>query len=339
LALASILRREPAIPFEGDVGEIYHEWSKPKLIGLLGSLVNWGDSPLLYKEYAGAQRISLPPPQKIGGLSTTEAILQRRSVRSYSNQDLSLEELSNLLYYTCGINSERWGRKLRAAPSAGALYPIEIYVVLHRTEGLVPGLYHYAVKDHALEQLQTEDLRGEIVFRGLGQEFLGKANLVLVFTAIFQRLRWKYQERAYRYALLEAGHLGQNVYLVGTSMGLGVCAVGAFLDDELNSLLGIDGQEEAAVYTLAVGKYSSQGWLWFLLEPVSRRRIKAVLASQISVVYSDSRATVKDSSQQDVITPISIGIASNAPRSMRPHTSCSQRCVRIAQLLNLIIID
>jgi SagB-type dehydrogenase family enzyme len=143
---------------------------------------------------------------------------------------------------------------LRAAPSAGALYPIEIYVVLHRTEGLVPGLYHYAVKDHALEQLQTEDLRGEIVFRGLGQEFLGKANLVLVFTAIFQRLRWKYQERAYRYALLEAGHLGQNVYLVGTSMGLGVCAVGAFLDDELNSLLGIDGQEEAAVYTLAVGK-------------------------------------------------------------------------------------
>jgi SagB-type dehydrogenase family enzyme len=86
------------------------------------------------------------------------------------------------------------------------------------------------------------------------QEFLGEANLVLVLTAIFQRLRWKYQERAYRYALLEAGHLGQNVYLAATSMGMGACAVGAFLDDGLNGLLGVDGKDEAALYLLAVGK-------------------------------------------------------------------------------------
>lgn len=86
------------------------------------------------------------------------------------------------------------------------------------------------------------------------QEFLGQANLVLVLTSIFQRLRWKYQERSYRYALIEAGHLGQNVYLAGTSIGMGTCAVGAFLDDGLNLLLGVDGQNEAAIYMLAVGK-------------------------------------------------------------------------------------
>jgi SagB-type dehydrogenase family enzyme len=134
------------------------------------------------------------------------------------------------------------------------LYPIEVYLVIHRVEGLKPGLYHYAVQNHALELLRTGDLRGETVRHGLMQEFLGQANLVLVLTAIFQRLRWKYQERSYRYALLEAGHLGQNVYLAATSMGMGACAVGAFLDDDLNAMLGIDGQHEAAIYMLAVGK-------------------------------------------------------------------------------------
>jgi SagB-type dehydrogenase family enzyme len=96
-------------------------------------------------------------------------------------------------------------------------------------------------------------MRSEIVRHGLMQGFLGEANLVLVLTAVFQRLRWKYQERAYRYALLEAGHLGQNAYLVATSMRKGCCAVGAFLDDGLNSLLGLDGQDEAAIYMLAIG--------------------------------------------------------------------------------------
>jgi SagB-type dehydrogenase family enzyme len=167
---------------------------------------------------------------------------------------MALEELSRLLHYGGGITAERWGNRLRAAPSAGALYPIEVYPVIHRVQGLEPGLYHYRVQDHALELLRTADLTGEIVRHGLAQGFLGEANLVLVLTAIFQRLRWKYQERTYRYALLEAGHLGQNVYLAATSMGMGACAVGAFLDEELNGMLGIDGRGEAAIYLLAIGK-------------------------------------------------------------------------------------
>jgi SagB-type dehydrogenase family enzyme len=89
---------------------------------------------------------------------------------------------------------------------------------------------------------------------GIGQEMLGQAQVCFILSAIFQRLRWKYRERTYRYALLEAGHIGQNLYLAATSMGLGACAVGAFLDDELNKLVGLDGQQEAALYMISVGQ-------------------------------------------------------------------------------------
>ena len=253
-AFGRFLPTEPELPYGGDIGVIYHEWSKPKLLSLLGTVANWGRQPSRYKEYDQAQKISLPPPGEFQGLSTEEAIQQRRSRRNYSRQDMTQEELSRLLHCTGGITEERWGNKLRSAPSAGALYPIEIYLMIHRVKDLEPGLYHYAVQDHTLELLRAEDLRGEIVRHGLMQEFLGQANLVFVFTAILQRLRWKYQERSYRYALIEAGHLGQNVYLEATSMGMGACAVGAFLDDGLNNLLGVDGQDEAAIYMLAAGK-------------------------------------------------------------------------------------
>lgn len=110
------------------------------------------------------------------------------------------------------------------------------------------------MKDHALELLRDDDLQREIVRYGLMQEFLGQANLVLVFTTFFQRPRWKYQECSYRYALIEAGHLGQNVYLAAASMGMGACAVGAFLDNNLNTMLGLDGQNEVAIYIFSVGK-------------------------------------------------------------------------------------
>jgi SagB-type dehydrogenase family enzyme len=253
-ALGRFLRPEPVLPYGADIGTIYHEWSKPKLLSLFGTIADWGSQPPLYKEYTSAKRISLHHPGDFQGLYTEEAIQSRRSVRKYSNQLMRLDELSRLLYNTGGINAERWGNKLRSAPSAGALYPIEVYLVIHRVENLEAGLYHYAVKDHALELLRDDDLRGEIVSHGLMQEFLGQANLVLVFTAILQRLRWKYQERSYRYALIEAGHLGQNVYLSATSMGMGTCAVGAFFDDNLNTMLGVDGEDEAAIYMLSVGK-------------------------------------------------------------------------------------
>ncbi len=233
-----------------DVGQFYHQWSKPGFV--LGSLLSWGQQPARYKNYPDAPKVTLPEPPRDQGLSWEEIIAQRRSRRDYTNESLSLEELSRLLYAASGITEPN--REFRAAPSAGALYPIETYVVVHNVTELEPGLYHYTVADHAVEQLQTGDLRGPLVVAGIGQEMLGQAAVCFILTGLFQRTRWKYHERSYRYVLLEAGHIGQNLYLAATSMKLGACAVGAFLDDNLNDLLGLDGQEEAALYLIAVGK-------------------------------------------------------------------------------------
>jgi SagB-type dehydrogenase family enzyme len=156
------------------------------------------------------------------------------------------------LYAGQGITDQR--RSFRAAPSAGALYPIETYAVVHNVSGLEPGLYHYAVTDHALEQLRTGNLRTQLLLAGIGQDTLAQAQVCLALAATFQRTRWRYHERTYRYVLLEAGHIGQNLYMAATSMGLGACAVGAFLDDQINDLLGLDGVQEAALYLISLGK-------------------------------------------------------------------------------------
>ena len=110
------------------------------------------------------------------------------------------------------------------------------------------------MREHGLELLQQGDFRTAVTQAGLGQDFLGRANVCFVLSAMFQRTRWKYRERAYRYVLLEAGHVGQNLYLAATSMGLGACAVGAFFDDKFNDLLGLDGKEEAVLYVISVGR-------------------------------------------------------------------------------------
>jgi SagB-type dehydrogenase family enzyme len=237
---------------QDDVGQFYHQWSKPGYALALGTMFSWGLQPERYKTYYEATKVALPDPHGYRGLSLEEAIERRRSKRQYTTEPLSLEELSRLLHAASGITEPRRG--FRAAPSAGALYPIETYVVVHNVTGLEPGLYHYAVAAHTLEQLRADDLRTKIIVAGIGQEMLGQAQVCFILSAIFQRTRWRYRERTYRYVLLEAGHIGQNIYLAATSMGLGACAVGAFLDDDLNDLLGIDGEEEAALYVIPVGK-------------------------------------------------------------------------------------
>ena len=247
-------RQPPPIPQGSDLGVVYHEWSKPGVMDVFGTVADWGQQPPLYKTYEQAPQVALPTPRLDGGLPTEEAINRRRSTREYSGEPMTLEELSRVLFLMGGINDERWGNRLRTAPSSGALYPIEVYAVAHGITGLEPGVYHYGVKDHSLARVRSGDLREEVVRQGLSQQFLGECNAVLFLTVIFQRMRFKYQDRTYRYGLIEAGHLGQNIYLVATSMGLGACAIGAFMDDEINEMLGVDGEEEAAVYMLGVGK-------------------------------------------------------------------------------------
>jgi SagB-type dehydrogenase family enzyme len=238
---------------DADLGLRYHRWSRPGSLESEGA-VDWGERPSQYKVYPDRERATLPAAEDLigeDGLPTFASIARRRSIRSYASHPLSQNQLSRLLYAAAGITEERAG--FRAAPSAGALYPIETYVLVHNVENLAPGLYHYAPRDHALVLLDAGDKRLQTTSLGLMQGFLGEAGAVVVLTAMFQRLRWRYRRRSYRYALLEAGHMGQNIYLGATAMNLGVCAVAAFMDDGLNALLGVDGEREAALYMLAVG--------------------------------------------------------------------------------------
>ena len=247
-------RRETAPVESADADRLYHEWSKLGVSSLPKAFVSWGGPPPPRKAYPDAPRVKLPRPQPLNALSLEEAIQRRRSIREYSPDPLSAEELSLLLHLTDGITARRYGIGFRSAPSAGALYPIEIYPIIRRVEGVAPGVYHYDVQEHALELLREGDFGAEMVRHCLGQQMPGDAAVTLVLTAVFQRTRWKYRERAYRYVMLEAGHIGQNVYLAAVAMGMGACAIGAFFDEPLNALLGVDGEEEAVVYVLTVGK-------------------------------------------------------------------------------------
>jgi SagB-type dehydrogenase family enzyme len=250
------LRPPPPIEAGSDVGVVYHQWSKPGVLDALGTLSSWGQPVELYKAYPDRARIALPAVRledDDAGLPTARAIATRRSVRTYAPTPLTLDQLSRLLYLSGGITAGLHGNARRAAPSSGALYPVEIYPVVHRVQGVEPGVYHYNVRSHALEELRVGDFRAHVVQQGIAQEFLGTCGVVLFVTMILQRMRPKYQDRSYRYGLLEAGHVGENAYLAATSMGLGACGVGAFMDDAINEMLGVDGVEEAVVYMLAAG--------------------------------------------------------------------------------------
>ena len=240
-----------------DVGLLYHKWSQPGYGEAIATILNWGQAPPLYKTYPEAQQIDLPnislsDAPSITSLDLATTVATRRSQRRYNTQStLSLTQLSQLLYLAQGITWDE--REFRTVPSSGALYPLEIYPIVHRVDGLSPGLYHHAIKQHRLELINPGDLRRPLVQAGLNQDFLGEAQVCFVVSGIFQRTRWKYHERTYRYVLMESGHLGQNMYLAATALGLGVCCIGAFFDDALNQLLGIDGKEEAALYLITVG--------------------------------------------------------------------------------------
>ena len=164
---------------------------------------------------------------------------------------MSLAELSHILYYSSGITDKRAG--FRAAPSAGATYPIEVHPVTNNVEGLARGIHHYLVTSHELEVVREGDFRQEMARAALGERMIMQANVILVLSAIFQRTQQRYRERALRYILFEAGHIAQNTYLVATSMGLGACAIGAFSDEDFNRLLGLDGRQESVLYLIAVG--------------------------------------------------------------------------------------
>ncbi|MBM3156279.1 MAG: SagB/ThcOx family dehydrogenase [Chloroflexi bacterium] len=198
------------------------------------------------------RKIQLTGELSYKGLTIEQAIANRRSQRDFSGQAMSLAELSHILLYSSGITDKRHG--LRAAPSAGATYPIEVYALVNNVEGLSKGIYHYLIPSHELELTYEGDFSHDLSHAALGETMVRHANAALLLSAVFQRTQRRYRERAQRYIFFEAGHIAQNAYLVATSMGLGACAIGAFYDDQVNRLLGLNGRDESALYLIAVGK-------------------------------------------------------------------------------------
>lgn len=213
--------------------------------------LDWTHEPQRYKVYPEAKRIELPTPQRRGGPPLWDVVKRRRSTRDFLPRSLPLHALSQLLWATQGITERPNG--LRATPSAGALYPIDTYLVVNNVHELAPGSYHYAVEKHALELLEEGDKRARTAKAALDQGMGYSASVVFVWTAIFRRSTWKYLERGYRYVYMDAGHIGQSMVISAEAMGLGSCLIGALYDVEANELLGVDGEEESVLYMCAVG--------------------------------------------------------------------------------------
>lgn len=208
-----------------------------------------------YKAYPRLDSVRLPEPLSLK-VKLQDALKKRRSRRKFNGEAASLEELSTLLQRSAGITKKRgqdWDSALRAYPSAGARYPLEVYLIASRVDGLESGLYHYNIKEHSLEVLRREDL-SNFVSGNTGQSFTSKAAFIIIISAVLDRTRIKYQERGYRFVFLDAGHLGQNFYLVSEGLGLKCCAIGGFVDEEFNKLLDLQDQGEKVIYLFAFGK-------------------------------------------------------------------------------------
>lgn len=237
------------------IGDEFQRSTKHTRERLLGGRLDWSNKPETYKEYPSARKIHLPRKLPDNTLSVVEAVKKRKSVRSFLSQPLSIGDLSFLLWASTGIQRTEQGYEFRTVPSAGALYPVETYVVVNNVEGLEKAVYHYNIRTHSLEELKTGDFGEEMAHAALGQKMCANAAVVLVWTAIFDRQKWKYAQRAYRYVYLDAGHIAQNLALSATSIDLGSCQIGAFFDDEINQIIGVDGAEESVLYLTVVGNH------------------------------------------------------------------------------------
>jgi len=252
------------------IGDRYQRESKYHRNRMSGGGIARTRQPELYKEYPGCVKIALPEPARKGGLtqaerdasenvsvslfmSLDEAIRRRKSVREYTDDSLDKAQISYLLWVSTGIQRREHGYEFRTAPSAGALYPTETYLVVNNIDDVPQGVYHYSIRDHGLDQIKVGAFRRNIAEAALGQGMCAAAPVVFIWTAVFERMKWKYRQRAYRYVYLDAGHIAENLALAAVSLGLGTCQIGALLDDEVNTIIDVDGSEESVIYMTVVG--------------------------------------------------------------------------------------
>ncbi|MDD4667253.1 MAG: SagB/ThcOx family dehydrogenase [Candidatus Cloacimonetes bacterium] len=194
-----------------------------------------------------------------GKMSLQSAIGQRRSLRKYAEVPLSQEELSFLLWSASWArdfrSNERMEITFRNVPSAGSRHPLETFVDIRRVSGIKPGLYYYHPIKHCLILINEDPQTQEAILEGcFRQEMIQNSAVNFIFTAVPYRTGWRYGQRGYRYLYLDAGHVGQNVHLAAEAIGAGACMIGAYMDEAMNDVLGVDGIEEFVIYIAAVGK-------------------------------------------------------------------------------------
>lgn len=189
-------------------------------------------------------------------MNLRSAVENRKTIRAYQNRSISMDELSYLLWLTQGVRkiSQR-PVTLRNVPSAGARHAFETYLLINRVEGLPSGLYRYAALEHSLVEIdRSPDINDRVTRSCLNQQQIANSAVTFFWIAVVERMYWRYTERGYRYLFLDAGHVCQNLYLAAETLGCGVCAIGAFDDDLLNTALGLDGETLFAVYGGTLGK-------------------------------------------------------------------------------------
>nr|MDO8081313.1 SagB/ThcOx family dehydrogenase [Candidatus Freyarchaeota archaeon] len=237
------------------VGDRFQKETKYTPESLRGHSLDWSHRTPSFKNHESPIAIiSLPEPEITGGPNLWTVLNTRRSRRTYdAERTIKLELLSVLLWATQGVTSVYGDTFFRTAPSAGGLYPVETYLNVRLVDGLEPGIYHFRPQNFDLEFLKKGDYSGELAEAALGQAMVMNAQVTFVWSAVVERSKWKYGQRAYRYIYLDAGHIAQNLYLAGEALGLGVCAIGALFDEQVNMLIGVDGISETVIYMASVG--------------------------------------------------------------------------------------
>lgn len=207
-------------------------------------------TPMLTPSPEQASVISLPEPQYDSDVSVEQSLLNRRSIRSYTGEPLTLQEVSQLLWAAQGITDPRG---FRTAPSAGALYPLELYLVVGDVEDLASGVYRYEPDGHQLVKTMDGDRRVELASAALEQSCVKEGAVAFVFTGVYERTTVKYGDRGIRYVHIELGHAAQNLCLQATAIGLGAVTIGAFSDEQVTKLLNLPGDEQP-LYIIPIGK-------------------------------------------------------------------------------------
>jgi SagB-type dehydrogenase family enzyme len=239
------------------IGKDFMEGTKYHNMGKSGHRLGMPQPPVETEWDRTTMPIPLPPPTslRLGDFSLRQAIEQRRSLREYSGQPLSLEELSYLLWCTQGVQDAAGRCTLRTVPSAGARHAFETLLLVNKVTGLSPGLYRFLALDHALRGENLDpDVADRLVEACLGQKFVKHCAVTFVWVAEVHRMTYRYGERGYRYLHLDAGHVCQNLYLAAEAIECGACAIAAFEDDEVNRVLGLDGESRFAIYLGTVGR-------------------------------------------------------------------------------------